>query len=355
MTRKISVIGAGLAGLYAAWSAASHGADVELYEKGTIGTKRNCGELFTEVYTSAPEECKLNRIKTFRFIVGDKVTNLEFGETSPFIMTDKCKHELIMKKRCEDLGVVIKEKTKVIEKFVLQDRKNIYAIGTSGYNFSMGKAVTYIAKRNPIYNNEDGTLTGVDLDDNSIAVFDIRNDLMGYKWFFPKGKNLCNMGEGVYDYKFKTELLKSMNKTILYSGGGLIPMPTMSEFYSILTYNGGEIKVGNAAGLVNPLLGGGNHLAAISGILAGEMLAKNVENKYYQALMEIIGDEMRIGISAYELMRKLDIDSVSKLIELKFIEQIDHTGLNKQLRRTIRKWVHLPEVTSNDLENFLEE
>lgn len=244
--RKIAVIGAGLAGLYTAWSAASHGADVELYEKGVIGTKHNCGELFTEIYTSAPEECKLNRIKTFKVIINDKITDIDFGENSPFVMTDKCQHELIMKKKCEELGVNIIEKTKINSGVI--SRVEINATGTSNYEFSMGKAVTYIAKNmrsNVIYKE-------VDLSDDDVAVFDIRDDLMGYKWFFPKGKDLCNIGEGVYDYRYKTKLMKPEESDIIFSGGGLLPMPNMKEFYYNMTQYSMNIKVGNAAGLVNP-------------------------------------------------------------------------------------------------------
>lgn len=350
MTRKVAVIGAGLAGLYAAWSAASHGADVELYEKGVIGSKHNCGELFTEVYTSAPEECKLNRIEMFKVIIGEKVINYDFGESTPFVMTDKHIHELIIKKRCEELGVIIKENTKVIKPYILEDRINIYANGITEYKLSMGKAVDYVCKNMRMF----CYYKGIKLSDNNVAVFDIRDDLMGYKWFFPKGDELSNVGEGVYNHKYKVELMKP-EECDIHKGGGLLPMPTMDEFYSNMTNNDGKIKVGNAAGLVNPLLGGGEHLAVISGILAGELVAKYKEQNYYQALMEIIGDEMRIGISSYEFMKKLDINSVSKLIELKFVEQMNHTGLNNQLRKTIRKWINLPEVNSNDLESFLEE
>ena len=349
MTRKIAIIGAGLAGLYAAWSAASHGADVELYEKGIIGSKHSCGELFTEVYTSAPEECKLNRIKTFKVIIDDKITNIDFGETSPFIMTDKCQHELIMKKKCEELGVNIIEKTKINSS--VEERVEIDATGTSNYEFSMGKAMTYIAKNmraNVIYKE-------IDLSDDDVAVFDIRDDLMGYKWFFPRGNDLSNIGEGVYDYKYNTKLMKPEESDIVFSGGGLLPMPTMMEFYYNMTNHRGRIKVGNAAGLCNSLMGGGEHLAVISGILAGELVAKGNDNKYYRALLEIIGDEMRFGISGYELLRKLDIISVSKLIESTFVDKIDYVNLNSRLRETMRKWIHISEVANDDLLNFVED
>ena len=93
--------------MYAAHSAALSGAEVTLYEKGKIGTKRNCGELFTEIYTAAPKECTLNRIEFFDINIGGETFVVEVGDgnSSPFVMTDKCKHELIMKDKCLELGV----------------------------------------------------------------------------------------------------------------------------------------------------------------------------------------------------------------------------------------------------------
>lgn len=351
--RKISVIGGGLSGLYTAWSAASHGADVELYEKGIIGSKHNCGEMFTEVYTSAPDECKLNRIETFKVIIGNKVTKIDFGETSPFVMTDKHIHELILKKKCEDLGVVIKEKTKAPD--YIKGRRIIDATGTFNYNLSLGKAVDYVVKnmRNNVF------YKGINLSDDKVAVFDIRDDLMGYKWFFPKGKDLCNMGEGVYDYKYKADFITPEKSNIVFRGGGLLPMPTMDEFYSKVTDKdvicNKYIKVGNAAGLVNSSLGGGEHLAVVSGILAGELVAKNMDSKYYGALLDIIGDEMRFGISSYELLRKLDIESVSKLLEMKLMDQVNYININSKIRKTMKKWITLPDVTEDDMSKFVGE
>lgn len=348
--RKILVIGGGLAGLYAAWAAALHGADVELYEKGIIGSKHNCGEMFTEVYNSAPEECKLNKIKVFKFIIGKEVVNINFGENTPFVMTDRCKHELIIKERCKDLGVVIKEKQRPSEH---SGRKEIDATGTLVYELHMGKAVDYVVEgmRNIKLFGE------LDTSDSSVAIMAVRDDLMGYRWFFPKGDNLCNIGDGVYDYKYKSdfEVPKQIDKSsILFKGGGLIPMPTMNEFYYKMT-NNTKIQVGNAAGLVNPILGGGEHLAVLSGMLAGELVAKGDENRYYEALMDIIGDEMRIGISGYELIKNLDMKSISELLNLRIVNQLDFLSINNRLREKMKRWIHIPEVTDNEIEKFVGE
>lgn len=343
--RKVVVVGAGLAGLYAAYSAAFHGADVTLLEKSTIGTAHNCGELFTEVYTTAPAECKLGKIENFMFHIDSEEYTTIFGDNSPFYMTVKCKHEEIMKDKCLTLGVDIKEKTKSTRE-LLSKGTVINAAGVSAYNGNMGKAVVYIADKScyssNIYYNT--------------AIFNVRDDLMGYSWIFPRGKDFINIGEGVYDYKYKTELMKIDRKHIAFSGGGMLPMPTMVEYCKNIihgnTFTSG-IRVGNSAGLINPVLGGGEHLAVLSGMLAGELVAKEREKDYYKALDEIIGDEMRFGISTYEFLRKQDIDTVKEIFATNL--KLSINVINKNVRRNMKKWITIPEVSETEIEDFIGE
>lgn len=351
MSRKVTVVGGGLAGLYAAHSAAVHGADVELFEKSVIGSRHNCGEMFTEIYTAAPEECKLNKINILDLKLNDSVFSLSFSEElTPFVMTDKCKHELIMKEKCEKVGVRIHEKQACISS---NDSFIIDATGTSQYNRSMGKAVTYIvdSKIQTVHASHDSYNT---------AFFIMRKDLLGYSWIFPRGKKQLNIGDGVYDYKTKVDFDKPDKKYIVYSGGGLIPMPTMEEYYkhNFGFYDINLLKIGNAAGLVNPMAGGGEHLAAISGILAGCLVARKQESKYSVALNEIIGDEMRVGITFYELAKKQDEEGLKMLLRQSFNKQFkddDIERINKNMRKTIARWIPMPDVDEEEMTKFVGE
>jgi flavin-dependent dehydrogenase len=344
--RKINIIGGGLAGLYSAYSAASHGAvDVTLYEKGYIGSKHNCGEMFTEIYTTVPKECKLNEIHSIDIVIDNEKISFDCGENSSLIMTDKCYHELILKDMCLSLGVNILEKTKATGS-VWNDYV-IDASGTSQYKNSMGKAVVYIAETK-------------NADMHNSAIFKIRNDLQGYSWVFPRGNKQLNIGEGVIDYKYKAEFVKP-DFNILYSGGGLLPMPDMKQYFTNMYSNNllmlGSIKVGNAAGLVCPLTGGGEHLAVVSGLLAGELVAKGKERYYSYALDEIVGDEMRFGISLFEFMRKQDMNSVKKIIKniIKSTDyRINNEVVNKTIRKAMNKWMTIPDVNEKDLISFIE-
>ncbi len=339
---KVAVVGAGLAGLYASYSAASHGAEVTLIEKSTIGTRHNCGEMFTETYTTAPEECKISRVEKFIVHIDGENIEFDFGELSPFVMTDKCFHERIMKNKCALAGVDIKEMTKST-KDMLVERKVIDASGVSNYIGNKGKAVDY-----EVFNKWCADLTP------NTAFFIIRQDLMGYKWRFHKVHSI-NIGEGVYDKDFRCNLENPGENNIIFSGGGALPMPTMLEYVRNVELGHqfvSGIKVGNALGLVNPLLGGGEHLAVISGMLAGELVAKENEINYYRALNEIIGDEMHFGISMYEFLKKQEIESVKKILRSNL--KPDTMLLNKTVRDAMRKWITIPEVKEQEVKDFVE-
>ncbi len=356
MSRKVTVVGSGLAGLYAAHSAAVHGAEVELFEKSMIGTHHSCGEMFTEIYTSAPEECKLNKINILDLKLNESMFSVSFSEEmTPFVMTDKCKHELVMKEKCERVGVKIYEKLRV--SINSKDSFVIDASGTSNYNRSMGKAVTYVVDRRIVADKKLDTACWDFLPYNA-ALFVMRKDLMGYSWIFPRGKEQLNIGDGVYDYKQKVVFDKPDKKYIVYSGGGLIPIPTMEEFYkhNFGFYDINSLKVGNAAGLVNPIAAGGEHLAAMSGMLAGYLVARKQESKYKVALNEIIGDEMRIGITFYELAKKQDEVTLKMLLRLIFDKKFkdeDIERINKNMRKTIAKWLPVPDVDESEMIKFV--
>lgn len=347
----VNVIGGGLAGLYAAHQAAIKGMQVTLYEKNKIGTKHNCGELFTEIYTSAPEECKISRIETFIFIIDNEEIRVEFGEKSPFIMTDKNLHESIMKDKCIAAGVNILEKTVALNDINNNSSYIIDAGGVKSYTGkNLGKAMTLTC--------------GFDSDrlicKANEALFILRKDCLGYAWAFPKNK-LYNIGDGVYNYKQKAEVSKnsiiekfSKNAVVIHSGGGLLPMPDMLDYYNTIN-NNSTIKVGNAAGLINTVLGGGEHLAVLSGMLAGELVSKLTypTSKYYEALDCIIGDEMRFGISLFEHLKNKDGAYIKEFLKQKLIDNINIDLVNKNVRKNMAKWIEVDNVKESELIEFI--
>jgi flavin-dependent dehydrogenase len=129
--------------------------------------------------------------------------------------------------------------------------------------------------------------------------------LPGYAWIFPTGENQANVGLGMrLDYFRRTkkrleELLRAFLdmpeiKKRLKQGGQLRDVATWQlNFGSQRKLHhvfDGALLVGDAAGFVNPLTGGGIHNALISAELAAATVHGALER----------GDTSRQGMQAYE-------------------------------------------------------
>jgi geranylgeranyl reductase family protein len=129
--------------------------------------------------------------------------------------------------------------------------------------------------------------------------------LPGYAWIFSAGKNKANIGLGMrldvfrkVDYNLKEMLQRFLEmptiKKRLIRGGEVESIKTWqlnfgSQKQLQHAYDG-AILVGDAAGFINPLTGGGIHNAMISANLAGQTIIDALQN----------GDTSREGLKVYE-------------------------------------------------------
>ena len=129
--------------------------------------------------------------------------------------------------------------------------------------------------------------------------------LPGYAWIFPTGDNQANIGLGMRldHFRNKKGNLKKMLqqfldmpdiKKRLKRGGQLRDIATWqlnfgSQKHLQHTFDG-AILVGDAAGFINPLTGGGIHNAIISAQLAGETIDDALR----------VGDTSRANLKIYE-------------------------------------------------------
>ncbi|MEZ4645741.1 MAG: NAD(P)/FAD-dependent oxidoreductase [Chloroflexota bacterium] len=132
-----------------------------------------------------------------------------------------------------------------------------------------------------------------------------KNILPGYAWIFPTGKGQANIGLGMrLDHfrqtprKLKAMLTEFLEipaiKKRLKQGWKLRDIATWqlnfgSQKHLQLAFDG-AVLVGDAAGLINPLTGGGIHNSLVSGKLAAETI--------HGALQR--GDVSRTGLQGYE-------------------------------------------------------
>jgi geranylgeranyl reductase family protein len=129
--------------------------------------------------------------------------------------------------------------------------------------------------------------------------------LPGYAWIFPTGKNKANIGLGMrLDYFRRTkrrleEMLQSFLrmpdvKKRLKEGGQLHDIATWQLNFgsqkNLRHVFDGALLVGDAAGFVNPLTGGGIHNALVSAELAAETINDALDT----------GDISRSSLAVYE-------------------------------------------------------
>lgn len=161
----------------------------------------------------------------------------------------------------------------------------------------------------------------------------------GYVWIFPNDYGVTNVGIGVrsskqtaYDYLNKFVESKFNGKIIEINVGG-VPVSGSIE----KTYNDGLMVVGDAAGHVNPITGGGIDLAAAGGKIAGQVASDAINNndtsskylkKYEKLWKEEIGDLIKRSLKYRKVFDKLTDDELNALA--RFMKGRDLDNISKR-------------------------
>ncbi len=317
ITTDILVIGAGPAGSLAARYAASNGADVLLIDKKSeIGTPKRCAE---GVSISGLEKVGIVIDKRWvaREVPGVRLVSPD--QTSVWLNTDKIE--------LPESGYILERK--VFDKHMAMDAARAGAkimIKTRATSLKrdedkvivtaeqLGKEFTITAK---IIIAADGPESHVarwaGLDCNtpfdemeSCAQFEMAGLKMennnciqlyfgsvapgGYAWIFPKGEDIANVGLGVLknraektayeyllDFVAQCPETKDAQPVELNIGGDPVG--------GLIKERAGDniLVVGDAAGFVNPITGGGINNALESGMYAGQVAAKAIKEGNFSA------------------------------------------------------------------------
>ncbi len=193
-------------------------------------------------------------------------------------------------------------------------------------------------------------MVGVDIDPNYLQIYQGGNIAPGgYAWIFPKGDGVANVGLGVRNskepaYYYLNEFVKNLDATPVELNVGGVPLSGPIN----KTYSSGLMIVGDAAGQVNPLNGGGIQNATICGRMAGEIAAEAIQKgdtsskylKKYEDLWKLtIAKDIEKSLKYKKIFEKLtdndfnilaeflenkDVQSISKLSILKFLKDYPH-------------------------------
>ncbi len=373
----ILVIGAGPAGSSAAKHAALNGAKVLMIEKKSeIGSPKRCAE-----GVSKDGLIKLGIKPSSRWVTSeiDGVRLVSPGGTDVWLTQDTVK--------LPEMGYVVERK--VFDKHMAMDaaragadimvktlakgmeRKGGYmivkaesmgeefeikakiVIGADGPESRVGRwgGLRTGTKPKDMESGAQFEMVGVEMENPNALEFYFGSVAPGgYAWVFPKGNDIANVGLAVIStlteksaYEHLVEFAKTCpttkNATAVELNIGGDPVGGILK--KISTDN--LLVVGDAAGMVNPLTGGGIISGMEGGLIAGEVAAAAIKDddtsakrlsEYDKRAQKEIGDSFNKYMKSRDYLESLsdeELDSIAKAFNETEFERISTTELLKVL------------------------
>ncbi|MFV2039037.1 MAG: NAD(P)/FAD-dependent oxidoreductase [Acidimicrobiales bacterium] len=304
--RDVIVIGGGPAGAAAAMRAARGGASVVVFEKGTRGRDKVCGDGLTPRAVAALEELKISlagshRIDGLRMIAGDVRRELPWPGTGRFPP-----YGAVWTRRALDAHLIEVARTAGAE-VVFETAADLIVeddavVGVHAAGQKWRAPLVVLATGAP---GEVARLVGAQRDQNepfglairtyvesprhadrlleaSLAMRDPDGTAIpGYGWMFPVGDGTVNLGVGALSTmkgfkKLNLNKLVDLYRDVVrdeWEVGEYLEKPRAWRLpMAVLRRSGpGWVAVGDAAGLINPMNGEGIDYALESGMLAADL------------------------------------------------------------------------------------
>ena len=312
----------------------------------TIGIKPSNKYVRTEVYGADLYSPDGNN---FRMEPGNEkgyILDREVFDKSLAIESANAGTDIMMKTTAKDLiirngkvcGVIAKQLGKTFE--IEAD----IVIAADGIESNMARMAGLNTKWgiNDIGSCAQYKMTGIETDPHYVELY-FGNNLApgGYVWVFPNDYGVTNVGIGIRNSK-KTayEYLNDFIKNPKYKYGKIIEIdiggvPLSGPIEK--TYTDGLMVVGDAAGHVDPITGGGIDLAAICAKFAGQVSAEAIHNndtssvflkKYEDLWKDEIGDLIKRNLKYRKIFDKLTDDELNSLS--KFMKENDLDSISKR-------------------------
>jgi digeranylgeranylglycerophospholipid reductase len=292
----VAVIGAGPAGVMAAWTAAKQGAHTVLLERETSAGRKPCAEgvlsealddaqvtpekefaahRITGAYLYPPDEKKRVRVGGDGYILDKPAFLTSLAARAGAAGAEVAYGSRVDRVSRED-GFIVVEGSRNSQPFSLKAKVVAGCDGTGSIlarQFFPRRNYSVIAAFQ--YDMVDCQLE----DDASLEIFiGHKKAPAGYLWIFPKGKGTANVGIGLKGSGAKSLLDKFIQEHPSVFGNAKIersqaaPVPVGGEVENYVTDN--MMLCGDAAGQVIPLTGAGIHTSVVAGKIAGEVAGK---------------------------------------------------------------------------------
>jgi digeranylgeranylglycerophospholipid reductase len=343
------VVGAGPAGLMYSRVLAAKGFKVAVVEKNEQLAVKPCGEGISArvLKTAEIEQSDYNRfishvIKGAVIVApnGKEVIVKEEGEMGYVI--DKKNFLRVMGEYSASTGAEIYMKEPVKEltfqkdhwlvKTRTMDLEAKLLVGADGYLSFVSRALGLEKPgERKVIPAIQYVMPNVDVHDPDMTYFFLGNEVApkGYVWIFPKDGRLANVGIGVQGgapkayldkfIKMHPEIFKKVN-VLEFRGAAVTIGGMLSE---IVTDH--AILIGEAAGQVIPLTGGGIHTSIAGGKIAAEVTAKALEegnlskqrlSEYKDKYNEYWGKRIKDSLKGLHAIEKLSDDELNQLADI---------------------------------------
>ncbi|MCD7781219.1 MAG: NAD(P)/FAD-dependent oxidoreductase [Methanosphaera sp.] len=339
----ILVVGAGPSGSMAAKQAALNGADVILIDrKSEIGSPKRCAEGVSKAGLEKlginPDPRWIARRSTGVRLVSPDGTSVFLDDDtislpeSGFVLERKVfdKHmamdaaragaKIMIKTLATDLERVDDGVIVTIENMGKVDQIHAHiVIAADGPESRIGRWAGLDCTTSPDYMESciQYEMAGVDMvNNNDIALFFGSCAPGGYIWIFPKGDDIANVGIGVLrsvadkpPYEYLDEFVKTCPETknaqaVEVNVGGDPVGGTVKD-----RTGDNILVVGDAAGFVNPLTGGGINSALESGTFAGIVAAQAINDgdyskKNFEEYIKLTDEDINKSYSKYDKVKQ---------------------------------------------------
>ena len=334
MHSKVSIIGAGTAGLVAGRELASGGIGTTIYDqKEELGIPVRASGIISisglKMSGIAYESAVTNTLRGARIHAGDRIMNIAAREPVAKVLdrkrlSDICEYE------AEHAGTKIIKGRRITGQMIDRLHKDSIIIGADGAvsnvatHFGMGPVERYVLTYKAEFN--------VDIEDpSSVDLFFDKRAFPGlFAWMCPNAKDLLEVGVGVnpgrVNSKKAIERFLAMDDVkemvgsakMIDNGASMIPLRMRKR---IVDPEKRVLLIGDAAGQVKCTTGGGIVYGSAAAIMASQAIRDSILHgkslgEYEKAFMRKYGSDLRLHGSINRFYSSLESRTIGRIISV---------------------------------------